>query len=118
MYSDIILALYANPAHYGPLAKKTATSSSNNPSCGDDIAFDIQIENDEVVDVGFYGESCAISRAAASLLAEHIIGRRIEEIREMNRETMYALIGSKIHPGRVQCLLLPLQIVHKLIAVV
>lgn len=112
MYSDLILALYANPAHYGALADKTHTSSSGNPSCGDNLTFDVQVVDDMVKAIGFYGESCAISRAGASLLADYALGRSPAEIQSMRVDEMYGLIGSKIHPGRVQCLLLPLQILQ------
>lgn len=116
MYSDLILALYAHPSHFGPLKGKTHSSASTNPSCGDDLTFELIVDNDTVKDAQFQGESCAISRAAASLLADHIIGMSTADIRQMKVETMYGLIGSKIHPGRVQCLLLPLQVVQRSIS--
>jgi nitrogen fixation NifU-like protein len=112
MYSDLILALYNNPPHFGPLREKTATHTMNNPSCGDVLTVDMNIDAEQgiVVDMTFYGESCAITRAAA-VLADHIIGKR-RQIAQMNVETMYELIGNKIHPGRVKCLLLPLENVN------
>lgn len=116
MYSDLILALYANPSHYGPLKHKTHSSASSNPSCGDNLTFELKIDAKTIKNASFYGESCAISRAAASLLADRIIGTSIEEVQKMNVETMYGLIGSKIHPGRVQCLLLPLEIVQRTVS--
>ncbi len=116
MYSDLILALYANPSHFGPLPGHTHSSASSNPSCGDDLTYELSIKKGIVEDAHFYGESCAISRAAASLLADHIIGKRLVDVQAMNTETMYGLIGSKIHPGRVQCLLLPLEIVQRTIS--
>lgn len=69
-----------------------------------------------VIDMSFSGQSCAITRASAALLADHIIGKKIDEIVQMDRETMYELIGSKIHPGRVKCLLLPLENVKYIIS--
>lgn len=117
MYSDLILALYNNPPHFGPLREKTATHTMNNPSCGDVLTVDMNIDAQQgiVVDMTFYGESCAITRAAAALLADHIIGKKTVQIAQMNVETMYELIGSKIHPGRVKCLLLPLENVKYII---
>ena len=116
MYSDLILALHANPSHFGPLKQKTHSSASSNPSCGDDLTFELEIDSGTIKNASFYGESCAISRAAASLLAERIIGASTADVAKMNVETMYDLIGSKIHPGRVQCLLLPLEIVQRTIS--
>jgi nitrogen fixation NifU-like protein len=47
--------------------------------CGDKIVIYLRVENNIIMDVGFQGTGCAISKASASLLTEGIKGKNKTE---------------------------------------
>lgn len=116
MYKEIILDLYKNPRNFGTLPKSTHSSRLLNPLCGDDITIDLLVDNNKTIrEVLFRGESCAICRASASLLTEYIKGKKLNELIELDVDFMKELLGIDVSAGRVKCLLLPLEVVKKMI---
>ena len=57
-----------------------------NPLCGDRILLYMDVKDDVVVDIGFQGSGCAISRASTSMLTETIMGQKIEDINQVFEE--------------------------------
>ena len=57
-----------------------------NPLCGDRILLYMDVKDDVVVDIGFQGSGCAISRASTSMLTETIMGQKIEDIKQVFEE--------------------------------
>jgi len=58
--------------------------------------------------VRFRGDSCIISRAAASILTELIQGRTLQEVTRFPQEVLLTALRTTIRPARVKCALLPL----------
>jgi NifU-like protein involved in Fe-S cluster formation len=56
-----------------------------------------------IADVAFSGEGCVIALAAASMLAEHIRGRPLEEVRRLGEADVAALLGMDLRPARRAC---------------
>lgn len=83
LYQELILDHSRHPRHVGKLADATHTAEGDNPLCGDRITLFLKVENDVVTDAGFDGEGCAISTASASLMAENIIGKNINNINQL-----------------------------------
>lgn len=116
MYSDIILALYKNPKHFGTLKDFTHRGGGYNPLCGDKIAMEASLDkNNHIKEIRFTGDSCAISRASASLLLEYAHGKDASALLKLKNEFMKELIEIPISAGRIKCLLLPLEVLHKTI---
>lgn len=55
----------------------------NNPSCGDRITLQLQLEDGVVKDAKFKGEGCSISMASASMMTEAVKGRTPEQVLEL-----------------------------------
>jgi nitrogen fixation NifU-like protein len=108
MYRQQILDHYKNPRNYGELEEPTFTHVGENPMCGDTIEIDVRLDDDEEVieELAFQGDGCAISQAAASMLSEMLVGKRIEELQEMDRDDMIEMLGVDISPMRVKCAVL------------
>ncbi|MBI1863353.1 iron-sulfur cluster assembly scaffold protein [Candidatus Microgenomates bacterium] len=116
MYKEIILDLYKNPRNFRALSNKTHSQRLYNPLCGDDITIDLLVDKADVIqEVGFVGESCAICRASASLLTDYIKGKKRSELVQLNAGFMQDLMGIEISAGRVKCLLLPLEVLKKML---
>lgn len=119
---EIILDNYNNPFH-----KKVNDSyekvNTNNESCIDNIDIYFKFNDDVLEDVSFFGEACAISTSATSILLRNIIGKTKEEIyniltnydnmineKEYDRELLRDLVVYDeiyLQPNRKNCALLP-----------
>jgi len=54
-----------------------------NPSCGDDLTFYLHVKDDIIKHVALSGEGCAISQASASIKAELVEGKSIDESKKL-----------------------------------
>ncbi len=109
LYAEEILDHYKHPRHFGHLDHPTVTFHDRNPLCGDEITLELQIVDDKVADVAFTGHGCAISRAAASMMSEEIIGKSLDELKRWNKDNILDLLGIEVGPVRIKCALLPLK---------
>ncbi len=113
LYQDLILDHYRNPRNHGSLENPTHRGEAKNPTCGDELHMDIQVKNDTIVDVGFTGAGCAISQASASLLTEHVKGRKVSGALGLSPEDILKLLGVTLSPNRLKCGLLSLETLKK-----
>lgn len=79
LYRETILDHNQSPRNRRELENPTKTVGLLNPTCGDQIKLDLQLDHGKVTDVGFTGHGCSISMASASMLTEAIKGRSIED---------------------------------------
>ena len=112
-YREEILEHYTHPHHYGTLEDADISHEESNPLCGDRIRFDIQLDADgeTVADVRFSAVGCAISKASASMLSDLLIGKTLDEIKDLTKEEMVDELGIDLGPVRLKCALLPLKVV-------
>ncbi|USZ66664.1 SUF system NifU family Fe-S cluster assembly protein [Halorussus salilacus] len=114
MYRQQILDHYKNPRNYGELDEKTYSHAGENPMCGDEIAIDVKLDDDEetIERVAFRGDGCAISQASASMLSQKLAGMSVAEMREMDRDDVIDMLGVDISPMRVKCAVLAEKVVQ------
>lgn len=115
VYSSIIYDHYKNPRHLKVISSPDLESERLNPSCGDSIKFQAKVQHGRIADIGFTAQGCVISRAAASLLSEYALDKRLSEIQELNAEAIKNLIKIELGPVRLKCALLPLQVLQEAI---
>jgi nitrogen fixation NifU-like protein len=108
LYREDILEHYRHPQNFGELPDATNSAKSYNPSCGDEMVMQVKVEGGRVVDLRFKGESCAISRAGASMLTEEVKGKTLDEIRAVTDGEHLARFGKELAPGRLKCAMLSL----------
>ena len=109
LYAEEILDHYKHPRDFGHLDAPTLTYHDRNPLCGDEITLELQIADGKIADVAFTGHGCAVSRAAASMMSEEIIGKSLDELRGWQKENITDLLGIEVGPVRIKCALLPLK---------
>ena len=114
MYRQQILDHYKNPRNHGHLQESTFSHVGENPLCGDEISFDVQLAEDgETIErVAFSGDGCAISQASASLLSQELPGMTLEEVDELDRDDAVDLLGVDISPMRIKCAVLAEKVVQ------
>lgn len=120
----IILENYQNPVNRGLVDDETYIKvNMNNESCIDEINLMVKVIDDKIIDIRFDGEACAICTSATSVMISTLIGKTINEVKEIynNYENMINeneyndnLLGDAIvyddiarQPNRKKCALLP-----------
>ncbi len=110
-YRELIVEHYKNPAYKGTLDPNDFTYEDENPLCGDHIRVDLRVDDSNVItEAVFSGHGCAISQASADLLMESIIGKPLDEVKNMTKETVLDLLGIELGPVRLKCALLSLKV--------
>lgn len=112
MYRQQILDHYKNPRNYGELEDPDFTHVGENPSCGDTIKVEIDLDDDgETIErVGFTGDGCAISMASASMLSERLRGMTVDELDALDTDDVTEMLGVEISPMRIKCAVLGRQV--------
>jgi nitrogen fixation NifU-like protein len=111
LYREVIIEHYKHPSYRGHLDPHDVQFADNNPLCGDHIEITLRTDDrGHVADARFDGRGCAISQASADLLMESIIGKPIEEIKQLNRQDILDMLGIDLGPVRLKCALLSLKV--------
>jgi nitrogen fixation NifU-like protein len=80
----IILDHYQKPHHKGLIDDDSYIKvNMNNESCIDEVNLMVKVDNDKIVDVRFDGEACAICTSSTSILVDTMIGKTIDEAKEI-----------------------------------
>lgn len=111
MYRELIIEHYKNPSYRGELDPCDHSYEDENPSCGDELRIMLNVdENNVITDARFEGHGCAISQASADLLLEDVIGKNVEDVKNMTKEDVLDLLGLEtLGPARIKCALLSLK---------
>lgn len=111
LYREVILDHYKNPRHHGTLDPHDFSYEDENPLCGDKLRIDVRLdENKRVKEVGFTGRGCAISQASASMLTETIMGKTLDEVKQIGKDDILEMLGIELGPVRLKCALLSLKV--------
>lgn len=112
LYREVILDHYKNPGYKGELDPADMSFEDENPLCGDHLRIDLRVNDEgEITDARFSGHGCAISQASADLLLESIIGKNVEDVKQLTKEDVLDLLGiEELGPVRLKCALLSLKV--------
>lgn len=111
LYREVIIEHYKNPGYRGHLDPHDIRFEDNNPLCGDHIEITLRTdEQGNVADARFDGHGCAISQASADLLMESIIGKPVDEVKQLNKQDILDMLGIDLGPVRLKCALLSLKV--------
>jgi nitrogen fixation NifU-like protein len=86
-----------------------------NSLCGDQLRVMLAVEQNQVQAMKWQGEGCAISLAAADLLAEKITHMNLDQVRKLVKQDIFELLGTNLKPSREKCALLGLECVQQIL---
>lgn len=95
LYQQIILEHNKSPRNFRELEHFTNDADGYNPLCGDHYHVWLKLEGDTIVDIGFKGSGCAISKSSASMMTSAVKGKKISEAKELF-EKFHSVIMTKI----------------------
>ncbi len=96
LYRQVIMDHYKNPRNKGVIDGDVLTVDMNNPTCGDRIQLQLQVEDDIVKDVKFNGEGCSISMSSASMMTQAIKGKKLEDALKMSEIFSHMMMGEDV----------------------
>ncbi|MFO0953699.1 MAG: SUF system NifU family Fe-S cluster assembly protein, partial [Isosphaeraceae bacterium] len=103
LYREEILDHYRSSPHRGRFESPDFSADLDNPLCGDRIHLEVKLDDSgKISEVRFDGQGCAISQAAASMLAEHVEGMSLPDARKMTSEEAVKLLGVRLTPTRMK----------------
>lgn len=91
LYQEVIIEHGRRPRNFGQLSEPTCQAYGKNPLCGDQITVYMKITDDQISEISFDGQGCAICTASASLMTEHLKGKSVEAARQLF-QTFHQLI--------------------------
>lgn len=119
LYRRVIMDHYKNPRNRGKFEEGALTIDLNNPTCGDRISLQLQVQEGIVKEARFTGEGCSISMSSASMMTEAVKGRSVGDALELadrfsclmkgesvefdDYEDLEALSGVNKFPARIKC---------------
>lgn len=95
LYRQVIMDHYKNPRNRGVLEGDALTVDMNNPTCGDRIQLQLQVEDGIVKDAKFQGEGCSISMSSASMMTQAIKGKTVEDALQMSKQFSEMMLGEE-----------------------
>jgi len=111
LYRELIIDRYKNPMMRGTLDPHDFSYEDDNPLCGDRIRIDVRVDaENRITEAAYSGEGCAISQASADLLVESVIGKNLDEVKELSKEDILEMLGIELGPVRLKCALLSLKV--------
>ena len=100
LYQQVILEHNKKPQNFKKPGNLTHAAEGYNPLCGDHLHIYLSVDKSEkIIDVGFEGSGCAISKASASMMTAAIKGKTVTEAKNLFDE-FHKLVTGKLHPDR------------------
>jgi nitrogen fixation NifU-like protein len=93
MYSPAVIEHAQHPHNMGDLPGATHTVSVTNPVCGDELTVAVRIDAGRIADVKFRSRGCKAAIASASVLTDWMMGKSLDEIREITAEKISQQLG-------------------------
>ncbi|WP_042424401.1 Fe-S cluster assembly sulfur transfer protein SufU [Comamonas granuli] len=123
LYQQVVLEHKRAPRNFGHLAAPTHQAQGTNPSCGDRVAVELQLQGGQIEDIRFTGQGCAICMASTSLMTEAVKGRDLAAAQALQQHfravltgeeepenaplgKLVSLAGVRQYPSRIKCALL------------
>ena len=119
LYRRVIMDHYKNPRNRGTFEDDAVTIDLNNPTCGDRITLQLQVEDGVVKDAKFHRRRLLHQHGSASMMTEAVKGKTMEEALAAGRqflgadegeaagfeeyEDIEALSGVNKFPARIKC---------------
>ena len=120
LYREVILDHNKSPRNFGRLDPADASALGHNPLCGDSLSLTLRLKGEQLSELRFSGQGCAISVASASMMTEAVTGKTLPEVKILFREIhsllteathvptvplgkLMALGGVREYPARVKC---------------
>lgn len=91
VYNARILDFAGNIPRIGRLAHPDASATAHSKLCGSTVIVDLAVKDGIVTDFAHDVKACALGQASSSIMARHVVGASVDELRAV-RETMRRML--------------------------
>ena len=98
IYQGQILDLAKSARQSKSISKPTHWGEKNNPVCGDKVTINLIVDKAIISDVHIFVRGCALCEASAGLLGKIVIGKNIDELKNLKDEMSNYLIRNEPAP--------------------
>ena len=95
LYQEVILDHSKHPHNYHTIEGASLKAEGYNPLCGDKVTVFLKMAGDKIVDIGFQGSGCAISKSAASVMTDEVKGKTKAEAENLIEKFRELVTGAK-----------------------
>lgn len=99
IYNSKILEFAGNISRAGTLPDAEATSEKHSKLCGSRVRVYIKTEDGKVSDFAHEVKACALGQASSSVMARHVVGASIEEVRQARYDMLAMLTADGEGPS-------------------
>jgi len=112
-FREELMAHAKSPHNQGVIRGAEIRQKETNPLCGDEIEIFARVKNSKLAEIKFNGSGCYISQAAASMLTDQLVDKKLLAVRKMNETNVMAMLGATVTPARKKCAMLALWTIQK-----
>ncbi len=91
VYNAKILGFAGNIPRMPRLSAPDASATAHSKLCGSTVTVDLKVRDGVVTEFAHEVKACALGQASSSVMANHIVGATVEELRQV-RETMLRML--------------------------
>ena len=92
-YNKKVLNHFLKPKHFGEIKDATVEGESGNIKCGDIMHLYLKIKDGVIIDAKFKTLGCAAAIASSDVLCELIIGKTVEEAKNVSNKDIVEYLG-------------------------
>ena len=102
MYSDKVMAHFANPHNVGEIPDADGIGKVGNPQCGDVMWLYIKVKDNILTDIKFKTFGCGAAIATSSMITDLAKGKTIEEAKKISRQDVADSLDG-LPPTKMHC---------------
>ena len=97
IYNQRILELAGSIPRLGRLDEPDGSAVGHSRLCGSKVTVDVTVKDGRVVDFAHDVKACALGQASSSIMARHVIGSTLSELKDV-RDGVYRMLKEGAEP--------------------
>ncbi len=101
VYNQNILGLAADIQRKGRLAEADGSVTLRSKLCGSTVSVDLKVDDGKVADFAHEVKACALGQASSAIMARHVIGSKLDELKAV-RDGVFRMLKESAAPPAIE----------------